>query len=161
MGIQRYLFFSIHNCQHHPNVPLMRIKSASEDFLQQSGVPFTIFRLCGFMQVPSWGCATTSACCGLGTPGVPWLHTCTCAGSELPGARRCKASWNMHEATPSMTGSIVFGCHADDTIASVQAIIGNYAVPILEERQVWGTSDETRTAYMDSQVHDAPVSRCL
>ena len=51
MGIQRYLFFSIHNCQQHPNVPLMRIKSASEDFLQQSGVPFTIFRLCGFMQV--------------------------------------------------------------------------------------------------------------
>ena len=51
MGIQRYLFFSIHNCQNHPNVPLMRIKSASEDFLQQSGVPYTIFRLCGFMQV--------------------------------------------------------------------------------------------------------------
>ena len=51
MGIQRYLFFSIHNCQKHPNVPLMRIKSASEDFLQQSGVPYTIFRLCGFMQV--------------------------------------------------------------------------------------------------------------
>ena len=51
MGIQRYLFFSIHNCQQHPNVPLMRIKSASEDFLQQSGVPYTIFRLCGFMQV--------------------------------------------------------------------------------------------------------------
>ena len=51
MGIQRYLFFSIHNCQKHPNVPLMRIKSTSEDFLQQSGVPYTIFRLCGFMQV--------------------------------------------------------------------------------------------------------------
>ena len=34
----------------------------------------------------------------------------------------------------------------------LQAIIGNYAVPILEERQVWGTSDETRTAYMDSTV---------
>lgn len=40
-----------------------------------------------------------------------------------------------------------------DTGAHVrQAIIGNYAVPILEERQVWGTTDETRTAYMDSQV---------
>ena len=34
----------------------------------------------------------------------------------------------------------------------VQAIIGNYAVPVLEEKQVWGTSDDTRTAYLDSQV---------
>jgi hypothetical protein len=37
----------------------------------------------------------------------------------------------------------------------VQAIIGNYAVPILEEKQVWGTSDETKTAYLDSQVQHA------
>lgn len=34
----------------------------------------------------------------------------------------------------------------------VQALIGNYAVPILDEKQVWGTTDETRTAYLDSQV---------
>ena len=34
----------------------------------------------------------------------------------------------------------------------MQAIIGNYAVPVLEEKQVWGTSDDTRTAYLDSQV---------
>ncbi len=34
----------------------------------------------------------------------------------------------------------------------LQAIIGNYAVPVLEEKQVWGTSDDTRTAYLDSQV---------
>ena len=34
---------------------------------------------------------------------------------------------------------------------SAQAIIGNYAVPILEEKQVWGTSDQTRTAYLDTQ----------
>ena len=33
----------------------------------------------------------------------------------------------------------------------MQAIIGNYAVPMLEDKPVWGTSDETRTAYMDSQ----------
>ena len=32
----------------------------------------------------------------------------------------------------------------------LQAIIGNYAVPILEEKAVWGTNDETRTAYLDS-----------
>lgn len=33
----------------------------------------------------------------------------------------------------------------------LQAIIGNYAVPILENRQVWGTSDETATAYLDTR----------
>jgi hypothetical protein len=32
-----------------------------------------------------------------------------------------------------------------------QAVIGNYAVPILEDRSVWGTNDASRTAYMDSQ----------
>lgn len=32
----------------------------------------------------------------------------------------------------------------------LQAIIGNYAVPILEEKQVWGTNDQTRTAYLDT-----------
>ncbi len=32
-----------------------------------------------------------------------------------------------------------------------QAIIGNYAVPILEERSVWGTNDTTKTAYLDTQ----------
>ena len=32
----------------------------------------------------------------------------------------------------------------------MQAIIGNYAVPILEEKQVWGTNDQTRTAYLDT-----------
>jgi uncharacterized protein YbjT (DUF2867 family) len=32
----------------------------------------------------------------------------------------------------------------------MQAVIGNYAVPILEDRTVWGTNDETRTAYLDS-----------
>lgn len=51
MGIQRYLFFSIHNCEQHKTVPLMRIKACTEEFLEQSGVPYTIFRLCGFMQV--------------------------------------------------------------------------------------------------------------
>lgn len=37
----------------------------------------------------------------------------------------------------------------------LQAIIGNYAVPVLEEKQVWGTSDQTKTAYLDSQVRAA------
>ena len=38
----------------------------------------------------------------------------------------------------------------------MQALIGNYAVPILEDKQVWGTSDETRTAYLDSQARRFP-----
>lgn len=81
MGIQRYMFFSIHNCDKHPEVPLMQMKTCTEKYLADSGLNYTIFRLCGFMQ----------------------------------------------------------------------AIIGNYAVPILEDKQVWGTSDDTRTAYLDSQ----------
>lgn len=36
-------------------------------------------------------------------------------------------------------------------LVQVQAVIGNYAVPILEDKSVWGTNDETRTAYLDSQ----------
>lgn len=37
-------------------------------------------------------------------------------------------------------------------VAGLQAVIGNYAVPILEDKQVWGTNDDSRTAYMDTQV---------
>lgn len=42
-----------------------------------------------------------------------------------------------------------YGISSD--LAPLQAIIGNYAVPILEDRQVWGTTDDTRTAYLDTQ----------
>ena len=80
MGIQRYIFFSIMHCDNHPEVPLMNIKKCTEEFLEQSGMDYTVFRLAGFMQ----------------------------------------------------------------------AIIGNYAVPILEEKPVWGTSDSTKTAYLDT-----------
>ena len=51
MGIQRYVFFSIHNCDKHSQVPLMRIKLATEKYLEQSGLNYTTLRLCGFMQV--------------------------------------------------------------------------------------------------------------
>ena len=49
--------------------------------------------------------------------------------------------------------------------------MGNYAVPILEERKVLGTDDETRTAYLDTEDaarmvmaavrHDATIGRTL
>jgi uncharacterized protein YbjT (DUF2867 family) len=51
MGIQKYVFYSIHNCDKHPEVPLMEIKYCTEKFLQDSGLPHVIIRLCGFMQV--------------------------------------------------------------------------------------------------------------
>ena len=51
MGIQRYVFFSIFNCDKHLDVPLMRIKASTEQYLQQSGLNYTVMRLCGFMQV--------------------------------------------------------------------------------------------------------------
>lgn len=41
-------------------------------------------------------------------------------------------------------------CQCEGQPLLLQAIIGNYAVPILEEKQVWGTTDETRTAYLDT-----------
>lgn len=50
MGIQRYIFFSIHNAEKHPEVPLMQVKTCTEKFVQQSGLNYTVFRLCGFMQ---------------------------------------------------------------------------------------------------------------
>lgn len=51
MGIQRYVFFSIYDCDKHPEVPLMNIKAATEKFLESSGLNYTVFRLCGFHQV--------------------------------------------------------------------------------------------------------------
>ncbi|XP_043709510.1 protein HIGH CHLOROPHYLL FLUORESCENCE PHENOTYPE 244, chloroplastic isoform X2 [Telopea speciosissima] len=81
MGIQKYVFFSIHNCDKHPEVPLMEIKYCTEKFLQDSGLSYIIIRLCGFMQ----------------------------------------------------------------------GLIGQYAVPILEDKSVWGTDAPTRVAYMDTQ----------
>lgn len=51
MGIQKYVFYSIHNCDKHPEVPLMEIKYCTEKFLRDSGLNHIIIRLCGFMQV--------------------------------------------------------------------------------------------------------------
>lgn len=51
MGIQKFIFFSIHNCDKHPEVPLMEIKHCTEKFLRDSGLNHVVIRLCGFMQV--------------------------------------------------------------------------------------------------------------
>lgn len=81
LKIQKYVFFSIFKCDQHSEVPLMSIKHSTEKYLAESGLDYTVIRLCGFMQ----------------------------------------------------------------------AIINQYAVPILEEKSVWGTDDQTKVAYMDTQ----------
>ena len=81
MGIQRYVFYSIDKCDQHQEVPLMKMKSAVEEYLKVSGMNYTVLRLCGFMQ----------------------------------------------------------------------PLISGYAVPVLEEQPLWGTDDDTRTAYLDTQ----------
>merc|ERR1719473_2488776 len=81
MDIQRYIFYSIFDCDKHSSIPLMSIKTCTENFLENTNLNFTVFRLCPFMQ----------------------------------------------------------------------ATIGNYAVPILEDQSVWGTDDNSRSAYMDTQ----------
>eukprot|EP00227_Mantoniella_beaufortii_P002133 CAMPEP_0197613424 /NCGR_PEP_ID=MMETSP1326-20131121/59012_1 /TAXON_ID=1155430 /ORGANISM="Genus nov. species nov., Strain RCC2288" /LENGTH=375 /DNA_ID=CAMNT_0043182287 /DNA_START=91 /DNA_END=1218 /DNA_ORIENTATION=+ len=81
MGIQRYVFYSIDQCDQHKDVPLMNMKYAVEEYLKASGMNYTVLRLCGFMQ----------------------------------------------------------------------PLISGYAVPVLEEQTLWGTDDDTRTAYLDTQ----------
>eukprot|EP00850_Spirogloea_muscicola_P010766 SM000064S19788 [mRNA] locus=s64:525948:527084:+ [translate_table: standard] len=55
MGVQRFVFYSIHNCDKHPEVPLMEMKRCVERFLVDSGLDYTTIRLCGFMQArPHW-----------------------------------------------------------------------------------------------------------
>lgn len=63
VGVQRYVFFSIHNAEKHPQVPLMQVKAATEKFLEASGLNYTTFRLCGFMQVSTGtrGCVAPAA----------------------------------------------------------------------------------------------------
>jgi len=65
MGIQKFVFYSIHNCDKHPEVPLMEIKHCTEKFLQDSGLNYIIIRLCGFMQVsefPSYDSVVVTKC---------------------------------------------------------------------------------------------------
>ncbi|MBF2046417.1 MAG: SDR family oxidoreductase [Leptolyngbya sp. IPPAS B-1204] len=49
-GVERFIFFSILDCENYPEVPLMEIKRCTEQFLTESGLNYTILRPCGFMQ---------------------------------------------------------------------------------------------------------------
>ena len=49
-GVDRFIFFSILDCEKYPHVPLMEIKRCTEAFLAESGLNYTILRPCGFMQ---------------------------------------------------------------------------------------------------------------
>ena len=49
-GVDRYIFFSILNCEQYPEVPLMDIKRCTELFLEESGLNYTVLQLAGFMQ---------------------------------------------------------------------------------------------------------------
>ena len=89
MGIQRYMFFSIHNCDKHPEVPLMQMKTCTEQYLKESGLNYTIFRLCGFMQVSA--CCTALRCLKAVLLHIIMLHSSKC---------NCL----IHECMPSQTG---------------------------------------------------------
>ena len=48
--IKHFIFFSAQNIEQFENIPLMRLKYGIEQKLQQSKLPYTIFRLTGFYQ---------------------------------------------------------------------------------------------------------------
>lgn len=50
MKIQRYIFLSIKDCDKYTSVPLMQIKSVTEQFLAKSKLRYTVLRVSGFMQ---------------------------------------------------------------------------------------------------------------
>ena len=49
-NIKQFIFFSAQNIEQFENIPLMRLKYAIEQKLQESKIPYTIFRLTGFYQ---------------------------------------------------------------------------------------------------------------
>ena len=144
----------------------MNIKSCTEKFVESSGLAYTIFRLCGFHQVRGFKSVNFRQV-------TIALQVRVARGDKLQSrhmnnlksadesilalfldlleARMRQSTEVLGKAThclkPSKTGEGLLA----RALAS-QAVIGNYAVPILEDKPVWGTTDETRTAYLDSQV---------
>ncbi len=49
-NIKRFIFFSAQNVEQFDNIPLMKLKYGIEKQLENSGIPYTIFRLTGFYQ---------------------------------------------------------------------------------------------------------------
>lgn len=49
-NIKHFIFFSAQNIEQFENIPLMRLKYGIEQKLQESKIPYTIFRLTGFYQ---------------------------------------------------------------------------------------------------------------
>jgi uncharacterized protein YbjT (DUF2867 family) len=49
-NIQRFIFFSAQNVEQFANIPLMKVKYGIEKKLEESKIPYTIFRLTGFYQ---------------------------------------------------------------------------------------------------------------
>jgi uncharacterized protein YbjT (DUF2867 family) len=49
-GIKRFIFFSVLNGTKYKNVPLVNLKLELENYIKESGVPYTIFYLSGFFQ---------------------------------------------------------------------------------------------------------------
>lgn len=80
-NIQHFVFCSASNLEQFPNIPLLAMKQGIEIKLQESKIPYTIFRLSGFYQ----------------------------------------------------------------------GLIEQYAIPILEDRPIWITNENTCVSYMDTQ----------
>jgi len=85
MKVQRYVFISIKDCDAYDNVPLMQIKTLTEQFLAKTGIRTTILRVSGYMQPLISQYATNilddqQVWCDDGSnPGVAYIDSQDCA----------------------------------------------------------------------------------